>query len=365
MNKTKLAIAGFNFFQLFSSPSVYSNNQIKTARKCGIDEQGVISLNVASCQVTQLSILQPFTEYLQEYGLSPAAINRYTRLISILLPDLGMRPSDYKSAHIQRVIYDIAQRLNPGFAKTFTTALRSYLRFLAFKGLAPPDLDKTVPTIAQWRLSSMPRYITNDDITRVIDCCDTDTNKGLRDRAIILLLARLGLRACEIINLYIKDVDWSEGAITVNGKGHTINRLPLSQEVGNVILAYLNTARPAVPLKGLFLCLNAPYRAIATSGCISNLVRAALLRAGITNSPSYGAHYLRHSCAIHTLKATHDIRKVSLWLGHADLKSTEIYLRSACPSEKLEMLIETALPSLRRGKFKAPDKLLEMLKSKE
>lgn len=292
-----------------------------------LDKQGVIELTSAPCQTAQPPIIAQFVEHLNLYGLSPSSISRYERSISTLLPELGQTPSNYDSAHIQRVVFDMSQHLNPGYCKTFTTALRSYLRFLAIKGLCSPDLDRTVPTIAQWRLSSMPRYITSSEIENVIAGCDINSGQGLRDRAIILLLARLGLRASEIVNLYIEDVDWAEGLLTVRGKGHREDRLPLLQEVGDAILAYLNQARPAVPLPQMFLCINAPHRPIAASATVSNLVRTALLRAGITNPPSFGAHLLRHSAATTLLREGATLETVSAILRHRSLDMTAYYAK--------------------------------------
>ncbi|NRB65127.1 MAG: tyrosine-type recombinase/integrase [Saprospiraceae bacterium] len=134
----------------------------------------------------------------------------------------------------------------------------------------------------------MPRYFTSNDVERVINSCDIATHQGRRDRAIILLLARLGLRAGDIINLRIADINWSEATLNVTGKSRREERLPLPQYVGDALLIYLEKTRQAVQLEQLFLCLNAPYRAFSQSSIIANIVRASILRAKIKNPPSYG-----------------------------------------------------------------------------
>ena len=128
--------------------------------------------------------------------------------------------------------------------------------------------------------------ISSIEIERTINSCDTQRPQGLRDQAIILLLARLGLRAGDIINMCLDDINWPEGSLTVRGKRKTEDRLPLPQDVGNALLAYLENVRPSVSFKQVFLCFNAPHRPLTNSSTVSNVVRAALLRAGVTNPPS-------------------------------------------------------------------------------
>ena len=200
------------------------------------------------------------------------------------------------------------------------------------EGLCSPYLDEAVPTIAQWKLSSMPRYITSSDVERIIDSCDIYTHQGRRDRAIILLLARLGLRAGDVINLRIDDINWADGTLTVTGKSRREERLPLPQDVGDALLMYLERTRQPVQLEQLFLCLNAPYRTFSKSSSIADIVRAAILRAKIKNPPSYGAHLLRHSMATALIRSGVTLETVATVLRHRSLDTTAYYAKVDIPS---------------------------------
>jgi len=146
------------------------------------------------------------------------------------------------------------------YARCVVTALRAYLRFLASQGYCPAGLDRAIPTIPQWRLSSLPRYLPADEIERVVATCDITTPLGMRDRAVLLLLVRLGLRAGDVVKLRLTDIDWHAATIKVCGKGRRQVRLPLPQDAGDAVLAYLKHTRPQVAIDRVFLCLRAPHR---------------------------------------------------------------------------------------------------------
>ncbi|MEY8199514.1 MAG: tyrosine-type recombinase/integrase [Colwellia sp.] len=296
-----------------------------------LDKKGVIDLGTAPYKSIP-PLIALFSEYLHQRGLSPLTIKKYQASVSILIPKLGSSTEKYEPTLIQQVICDLTQPLSRGGAKSVTVALRSYLRFLSLEGLCPPDLDKAVPSIAQWKLSSMPRYIESNDVELVINACDINTHIGLRDRAIILLLARLGLRAGDIVNMRTNDINWSEGTLTVWGKGQKESRLPLPQDTGDAILVYLDKVRPRVALKALFLCINAPYRALGNSPCVSNIARAALLRSGVANLPFHGAHLLRHSAATSLLREGATLETVSALLRHSSLDMTVYYAKVDIPN---------------------------------
>ena len=173
----------------------------------------------------------------------------------------------------------------------------------------------------------------------MITACNVDTPQGIRDRAIILLLSRLGLRAGEVSHMLIKDIDWLEGTLRVVGKGRRESVLPLPQEVGEALLAYLNEVRPQVAIDEIFLCLNAPYRPFACPNSISNIVGRALKLAGITNPPSYGAHLLRHTAATRWLRQGASLETVSSLLRHRSLDMTNYYAKV-----DLAQLIQIAQP---------------------
>jgi site-specific recombinase XerD len=290
------------------------------------------------------ALLTQFATYLEERGLRPLTVKRYQHSMLLLLPKLGTSTEKYDITLIQQVVCDATELLSLTTTKHLTVGLRAYLRFLSFNGLCLPDLDKAVPAIAQWSLSSIPKYISANDIESVIDACEINTDKGLRDRAIILLLARLGLRAGDIVDMKIDDINWPQGTLAVWGKGQKESRLPLPQEAGDAILSYLNKVRPHVAIPSLFLCLNAPLRALGNSSCVSNIVGAALKRTGIKDLPSCGAHLLRHSAATSLLREGVTLEAVSALLRHNSIDMTMYYAKVDVPN-----LLKIAQPWPEKG----------------
>jgi len=272
-------------------------------------------------------LISRFIEHLRVRGMSLLTIDRYQWAIAKLLPMLGDDPRIYDAACIRRVIGDSAKTHSLPETKKRVTALRAFLRFLAVENLCVPDLDCAVPTVAQWSLSSLPRYITVQQLERLIASCPADTALGLRDRAIILLLSRLGLRAGDIVRMQITDINWLKATLRVTGKGRREDLLPLPQDVGDAVSAYIDHARPAAPIAQLFLCLNAPHRPFAGSPTVSSIVAAAFSRAGIMNPPSRGAHVLRHSAATNMLRSGMTLDSVSSMLRHRSLDMTAYYAK--------------------------------------
>lgn len=260
-------------------------------------------------------------------GVSKPTVERYARCIVSLLPILGHDPALYDAEGVRQAIEHEAARHSRATAQGFAVALRAYLRFLAVQGRCRAGLEAAVPTFPQWKLSALPRYLLADDMERVIATCDPDTRCGLRNRAILLLLARLGLRAGDIVNMRLEDIDWDEGTLRVHGKGRREVRLPLPQDAGDALLSYLAQGRPRVAIDRMFLCVPAPHRAFASSGDVSGIVQRALTRAGITNPPSKGANLLRHSAATSMLRAGATLDAISSVLRHRSLDTTVHYAK--------------------------------------
>ena len=170
-----------------------------------------------------------------------------------LLPALGNDPATYDAALVRRVIVEEARRSSSSYVRTMTMTLRGYLRFLTASGRCRPWLDHAVPTVPHWRLSALPRYLPMADVERLIASCAVTTPAGIRDRAILLLLARLGLRAGDILAMRFDDIDWAEGTLRVCGKSRREVCLPLPQDAGDALLDYLNRARPKVGFDQIFL----------------------------------------------------------------------------------------------------------------
>src|SRR5262249_9954230 len=196
----------------------------------------------------------------QHRGISERTIDRYGRMVMRLLPALGNRPRGWDAHLVREVIMAEAKRASRAYLESMAMALRGYLRFLSAHGLCRAGLEHAVPTIPEWRLSTLPRYIDAAQVELLIATCDLTTPTGLRDRAILLLLARLGLRAGDIVSLRLDDLDWQQATLSVRGKGRRETRLPLPQDAGDAVLAYLERAKPRVADDRAFFALNAPIR---------------------------------------------------------------------------------------------------------
>lgn len=260
-------------------------------------------------------------------GIQAGTIDRYERLIEQLLPALGSDSAQYDAALVRQVLLREVKELSRGYAKTYVTALRAFLRFLSVKGRCRPHLDQAVPVLPEWKLSALPRYLEREDVDRVIASCDLNHAQGMRDRAILLLLARLGLRAGDIRTMRLADLDWEAGTVRVFGKARREVRLPLPQDAGEAVIDYIVHARPKAETDRVFLCLNAPIRPLTTSSTISDVVRLALKRAGIVNPPSKGAHLLRHSAATGMLRSGASLEVIGSVLRHQSPDSTAYYAK--------------------------------------
>jgi site-specific recombinase XerD len=211
-------------------------------------------------------------------------------------------------------------------AKKRTTALRMFLRFLIAEGRCASTLDGAIPVLAHWRLASLPRYLPTDEVERLIRSCDVTALVGARDRAILLLLARLGLRAGDIVQLRMLDLDWKGGWIGVCGKGRRQTRLPLTNEVGQALVAYLRV-RPRTSDDAVFVRCRAPFRAFRSHCAVSVIVDRALSRAGVKRPSRGAAHLLRHSVATAMLRTGASLLDVAALLRHRSVSTTQIYAK--------------------------------------
>jgi site-specific recombinase XerD len=289
---------------------------------------GRVPLKVAS----PYPLLDDYQGWLRVHrGLSERTIARHLHHLHKLLPELGTATHDYDAALVRDVVREWRERTGPADLRTITSALRCYLRFLADAGLCRPNLDHAIPPVLQWRLSSLPRYLGAADVERVIESCDQLTRGRLRDRAILLLLARLGLRAGDVAGLRLSDVDWASGILRLSGKARRQVRLPLPQDVGDALLAYIEQERPRVHQEAVFLGMVAPYRSFSRSSHVSTIVALALKRAGISDPPSTGASLLRHSAATSMLRSGATLEAVGTVLRHRSLDMTAHYAKVDIP----------------------------------
>jgi integrase len=270
-------------------------------------------------------VVSEFLEWLRKHrGLSERTIGFRGHLINRLLPALGPDPAAYDAGRVRQVILDEARRSSSAYVRAMTTTLRGYLQFLAARGACSPWLDQAVPTVPHWRLSTLPRYLPIADVERLIASCDLATPSGIRDKAILLLLARLGLRAGDILAMRLGDVDWKDGTIRVSGKGRREVCLPLPQDAGDALLYYITRVRQSVVYDQIFLRSLAPFRPVRQ---ISSVVGLGLKRAGITNAPSRGARLLRHSAATDMLRAGATLDAIGAVLRHRAPDTTMQYAK--------------------------------------
>jgi integrase/recombinase XerD len=264
---------------------------------------------------------------LRHRGLALVTVERHERLISKMLPALGAEPARYDATSVRKIILEEIRDCRPAHAKTIVGALRIYLRFLGTTGECQPGLDQVLPTVAEWKLSSLPRYLDALQAARLIQSCESREPQGLRDRAIILLLIRLGLRGGDIAAMRPDDIDWPDASLLVRGKGRREIRLPLPQDAGDAVLDYLEQARPSVAIDRVFLCAKAPFRALRSGIVVSGIVRGALRRAGIENPPSHGANLLRHTAATTMLRGGATLEEIGAVLRHKLPNTTAHYAK--------------------------------------
>jgi site-specific recombinase XerD len=213
------------------------------------------------------------------------------------------------------------------FGKAMCGALRAFLRHLYHCGQNPFALAGCVPSIRQWKLASLPTYLSATQVQKVLEGCNPTTALGRRDKAVILILSRLGLRTNEVATLTLDDIDWRSGTMLIRAKGRQQARLPLLPDVGAAIVAYLQDGRPVSPCRRLFLRTLAPHVGFASGCAITMIAKAALERAGISGCAHQGAHLFRHSLATELLRAGATLSQIGQLLGHKSHDTTRIYAK--------------------------------------
>jgi site-specific recombinase XerD len=289
-------------------------------------EQGQLPLPVsAPSAADRWPLLGEFRSWMRmNRGLTETTLDVYERVLVGLLETLGDEVHAYSAESLRAFVLERAQPHGIARAKSIAVAVRAFLRFLGATGRCAPGMDYAIPGFACWQLSAVPQYLPSEDVERVIDSCADDAN-GLRDRAVLLLLARLALRASEVAALRFADVDWNNGSILVCGKARRQALLPLPQEVGDAMLLYLQRGRPSLQVPEVFTTVKAPLRPL-TRAAVTHIVRSALRRTGI-ESPINGAHVLRHSAATTMLRQGASLADVGAVLRHRSVRTTAHYAK--------------------------------------
>lgn len=261
----------------------------------------------------------------QERGLSSATVNCYGRHAAMFLRwlpgplDSAVRELD--SRQVVGFIVEFCRDHNTWYAKAMVTAVRAMLRFLHVTGRTRA-LMAAVPGVSGWRLASLPRGIDPLVVRRILESCDRDTVTGRRNYAILVVLARLGMRSAEVAGLELDDIDWRAGEVVVHGKGGRLDRLPLPVDVGDALAEYL-IARRSGEDRAVFCATQPPFRRLAPC-TISTIVGGACARAGVNR---VFAHRLRHSLATEMLRAGASLPEIGQVLRHRSLISTSIYAK--------------------------------------
>lgn len=276
-------------------------------------------------------MIEEFRCYLlQERGLSTATLRNYLPVVEQFLSERFRNRTpivrSLRAPDITGFVVRHASHLSSVRAKLMVTALRSFFGYLRYRGVISTDLAGCVPTVPNWSLSTLPRFLPAAKVERVLKCCDRKTSVGRRNHAILLLLARLGLRAGEVVALKLDDIDWSTGQITIRGKGGKSAQLPLPSDAGEALASYLRDDRPRCATRRVFVRDRAPLAGFANSSTVSSLVRCALKHAGIESAHT-GAHVLRHSLATSLLRQGGSLDEIGELLRHQSPNTTAIYAK--------------------------------------
>ena len=274
---------------------------------------------------------QNYEQHLREArGLSQATIINYVPFVRSFLEDRfgkgAVAWSQLCARDVLRFVEHRARCLHPMRSKLLTSALRSFFQYARSIGKVKLDLAAAVPVVPNWTMTTIPRAIAAHQVRQLLASIDRSTAAGRRDYAILLLLARLGLRSGEVVLLELDDIDWNAGQLSVHGKAGQRGELPLPTEVGKAIAEYLKNGRPQSTSRRLFLRAKAPVCGFRGASGVGSMVRHRLQRAGI-DAPTHGAHQFRHGLACELLRQGVSLGEIGELLGHRSPETTRIYAK--------------------------------------
>ncbi len=303
---------------------------------------GVVPPRCASEPSSAEMLLRRYCEHLRSNrGLCVRSVEVYTPFARAFIKARGLpeRVTSLDAAAVRAHMVDCSRNRSGSTVKLLAAALRSFLCFLFFDGMTQIDFSKAVPPIRQWRLASLPSYLTAEEVERVIATTDRSTPRGCRAHAMLLLLARLGLRAGEVAALELDDIRWGVGEIVVHGKGRSCDHLPLLDDVGEALSLYLREARGPSSSRRVFLRRCAPHVGLSGPTAVCLVARRAVRRAGLMLTCRVGAHIFRHSLATLMLRRGASLAEIAQVLRHRSLGTTQLYAKV-----ELEALSDVALP---------------------
>ncbi len=295
-------------------------------------EEGAIAPAVLPTLTSHDWIFKEFGAYLRtERGLAPKSIVRHLPVIRRFLHEVCPAGNDdlgkISQEEVVRYIERHARDWSPGTGKAMCWSLRAFLRYLHHQGMNPRALAGCVPSIRRWRLASLPTFLPAAQVQKALDGCDRTTAMGRRDYAILMMLARLGLRAGEVATLALDDIDWRASEMLVRAKGRQRARMPVPPDVGAAIVAYLRNGRPRSSCRRLFIRTLAPHLGFASGCAITMIAKAALDRVGVRGCAHRGAHIFRHSLATELLRSGATLTEIGQLPRHESHDTTRIYAK--------------------------------------
>jgi integrase/recombinase XerD len=276
-------------------------------------------------------LIREYVEYLRrDRGLAPRSVLVYVPFIRDWLSDHiarmgGVTMGAFDPATIQQFLVDHTRNRSSEYARLLATALRSFFRFLFLRGHQSTDLSPAVPTVCKYRNATVPAFLSPEQTARVLTATDRSTPVGRRDYAILLLLARLGLRAGEVASLELDDIRWRTGELVIRGKGRVIEHLPLLADVGKALAHYLRQDHRTNASRRVFLRAFPPHVGLSGPSVVGAIVRRRLARAKIQRSGRGAAHLFRHGLATHMIRQGASLAEIAEVLRHRSQTTTAIY----------------------------------------
>ena len=292
---------------------------------------GVVAPVAEAPRTPAQKLVREYEQFLsRDRALSVQTVQAWTPYVSRFLRETfgkrGLALRALRPTHVTRFTRRHASRFGSSYRRKLVTSLRSFLRYLHYRGKTEYDLSVAVPAVPRWSLSTVPKHLPASEVKKLLASCDRRTALGRRNYAILLLLARLGLRAGEVINLHLDDIDWDNGHIAIRGKGGRHAQLPLPADVGCAVANYLKRDRPRCACRRVFIRDHAPICGLSRATAIAKVVCCALQRAGVA-SVHKGAHLLRHSLATEMLRKGASLDEIGEVLRHRSPDTTAIYAK--------------------------------------
>ena len=276
-------------------------------------------------------LLTEYVEYLRhDRGLAPNSVLVYRPFIRDWLSDHiartgGVGMDAFDASTIQRFLVDHTRNRSREYARLLGSALRSFFRFLFLRGHQSTDLSPAVPTVCTYRNAAVPAFLSPEQVAQVLAATDRSTRVGRRDYAILLLLARLGLRAGEVASLELDDIGWRTGELVIRGKGRVIEHLPLLADVGQALAHYLRTDHRTSASRRVFVRADPPYVGLSGPSVVGDIVCRRLADAKVPRSGRGAAHLFRHGLATHMIGCGASLAEIAEVLRHRSQTTTAIY----------------------------------------